>query len=152
MATRISRLKDMTHHMVMACMAVNMEYLSCEVRKLKDWMETYKASVDEMSLIKEVSLQAAMDGKLSCIEFMHREGVPMDELCPIIAACHGKRDVVMFCQKIGLGNIKEAWSRYYNWMVCPHDDDMDDELMLADEWASYYRKVASFQPARMSIA
>jgi len=82
---------------------------------------------------------------------MYREDIPMDELCPIIAACHGKRDVVTFCEAIGLGDIKEAWSRYYNWMVCPHEDDeMEDELMLADEWVLCYRESAKTR--RMSVA
>ena len=140
MVNRMEKLKDITHHMVMACLSGDEEYLAEHTQKLHKWMNTYKATAEEMDIIYEVSLQAAMDGRLSCLEFMCREGIPLDELCPIIAACHGQRDIVMYCQAIGLGDVREAWSRYYNWMVCPpEDNEMDSDLMLATHWVSMYR-------------
>lgn len=130
------------HHMKMACISGDMEYLMVETEELKECLGHKSACVDDVMLIRGVSLQAAMDGKLKCLEYLHGAGIPLDVMCPIIAACHGHDDVIRFCERIGFDNCCEAWERYLDWRMCDtsrtEDDGDDEDLTLADEWVQSY--------------
>ncbi len=138
---RTEQLKETVHHMVIACISRDTDYLLSEISNLYNWFNISDATKDEIAMVMEVSLQAAMDGHTACLALLYEYKVPMDELCPIIAAYHGKKDVISFCEKISLGNCQEAWNRFFDWMLChgsQMDNDEDEDITLATEWVSNY--------------
>jgi hypothetical protein len=137
------QLKEVVHHMVIACISGDTEYLLTEINQLYSWFDLTKATQEELAIIKEVSLQASMDGFTSCLAVLYDSKLPMDELCPIIAAYHGKKDIISFCENISLGNCQEAWNCYFDWMLCQGSDmnieeDEENDITLASEWISNY--------------
>ena len=143
MARRTERLNEAVHHMVMACISGDTDYLLAEIHSLRAWFDVGSANKQELTSIMEVSLQASMDGRIGCLRLLHEHAIPMDELCPIIAAYHGKREVITFCEGIALGDCEEAWNRLFDWMLCQGSqmDDEDEEevdITLANEWVSNY--------------
>lgn len=144
MFDRAEMLANATHHMVMATMSCDLSYLADEIGDLYDWFDVKTATADEIEMLMEVSLQASMDGRVKCLEVLCMNGMPVDEMCPIIAACHGMKDVILFCEKNAIGNCQEAWTRYFDWMICHGASqatgaDEPEDLTLATEWISNYK-------------
>lgn len=126
--------------MVMACLSGDVAYLVSEHEQLAEWFDYSQASSEELEVIYEVSLEAAMEGRVTCLETMHNIGIPMHGLCPIIAACHGHKNVISFCESISLGNCNEAWGRYFNWAISQQNPQSEETtLVLATEWVTAYR-------------
>lgn len=142
---REETIKNSVHHMVMACLSGDTEYLEDEINALMtkfNPMDT-TATAEETEMLKSVSLEASLNNRVNCLDVLYRMSIPMDELCPIIAACHGKKDVVVFCEKISLGDCSTAWNRYFDWMMChssqSKEDDECENLVFASDWITSYK-------------
>ena len=139
---REETLKNAVHHMTMACLSGDTDYLQEEIRELVIKFQLMEATANELEMIKSVSLEASLNNRVDCLEILYGMGIPMDELCPIIAACHGKKEVVEFCEKISLGDCSTAWNRYFDWMICQSSQSNEDEceqLVFASDWITSYK-------------
>lgn len=128
---------DAAHHMVNACIAGDVTDLLEEFDSIPKTFSYENASAEEMDKLYEVSLTAGMEGALTCLSTLYSLGFPLHELTPVIAACHGHCDVIEFCERIGLGNCVEAWSRYTTWLMCQPQEE-SEMLMTASEWMTAY--------------
>ena len=142
---RVKVLQNSIHHMVMACLSGDVDYLQEEIQELFGWFAFATATAQELEMLQSVSLEASLNNRVSCLQMLYEQGFPMDELCPIIAGCHGKKDVICFCETISLGDCEHAWNRYFDWMMVHsssnermEDDDECSDLEFAADWAKNY--------------
>lgn len=137
------------HHMGMACIANDICYLEKEVTQLIKSVDLNTISVDKMQQLKNVSLEAAMEGHVECLKCLLSMHIPIDELCPIIAGYHGHKGVIEFCAKNGI-DCSEAWNQYFNAVILytsqPNDCTNDSvDLTTAAEWVAQYKKSISIR-------
>lgn len=131
------------HHMTIACIAADLDYLANEINDLKSWYDMSEMTDDDKEKLASVSLQAAMDGRVKCLKILYDMDIPMDEMCPIIAANHGQEEVLEFCEDYGIGDTEDAWKQYHNWQLCQfcssQSAEMEETLINADEWVRNYK-------------
>lgn len=130
------------HHMGVACLMNDTAYLENEINSLRTMVDMDSLDAKQMEHLRNVSLEASMEGHVKCLECLVRRGIPLDALCPVIAGCHGHRTVIEFCAKNGM-DCAEAWGKYFGWiMTCSVEtpSQPNETLILASEWVREYKR------------
>lgn len=142
MKNQKNNFDDSIHHMEMACLMNDTMYLRNEIIQLANSVNLGHLTQDEFSKLKNVSMEAAMEGNVKCLECLFSMNIPLDELCPVIAACHGHKNVIEFCVGKGM-DCSDAWNRYFSWILMNQDNarvEEDTSIVLASEWIKGYNK------------
>jgi hypothetical protein len=134
-----NQFEESLQHMEMACLMNDTRYLYKEVVKFLKSNNLNTMCEEDMTQVKNVSLEAAMEGRVGCLECLYEMDIPLDEMCPLIGACHGHKNVVEFCANKGM-DCTEAWERYFDWVILnPNVNPKNNtDITLASEWIQSY--------------
>lgn len=140
------------HHMTNAAMIGDVTALEDEFSEFLQKYDLNQLNEKQIEQLKLVSLEASMEGHLKCLETVYNWHMPWDELCPVIAAYHGHRNVILFCEKFMELDCRVAWDKYVIWcmkhmLASQNVEQSFSQTMIsmkiksASEWMQEYKQV-----------
>lgn len=146
--------KDVIQKMEMSCVGNDPDYLEQDALDFLELFDVNNLNSEQLNKLKNVSLEAAMEGYVKCLEVLVRLNIPLHELCPIIAAYNGQQNVIEFCAMLNM-DCCEAWKKYFIWVVkkqcvgsIPEHTQM---LMCASKWVELYHRVNGSDDAMIFV-